>query len=106
MTYRQNEAWEALDERERNALIKLVECAQPEERGIAREVAGALALYRYRKTRKAQKNRDSDQKARVLVGARVPREEARAVAREAARRGQSMYSFVRETLYRETHWRF
>lgn len=100
MTYRQNEAWQAMDERERNALRKLVECAKPEERGMAQTVVKALALYRYRKARKAQKNRDTDRKARVLVGARVPRSEYQAIKEAAYRNGQSMYAFIREALYR------
>lgn len=100
MTYRQNEAWQVMDKRERNALRKLVECAKPEERDMAQTVVKALALYRYRKYRKAQKNRDSDREARTLVGARVPRNEYLDIKEAAYRNGQSMYAFIREALYR------
>ena len=66
------------------------------------EVARTIAMKR----RKAKLNRRSDREARVLVGARLPRQEAFEIQREAERRGQSLYSFVRETLNREVHWDF
>lgn len=72
------------------------------DRERAWEVARTIAMER----RKAKLNRRSDREARVLVGARVPRAEAYAIQREAERRGQSVYRFVRETLYREANWRF
>ena len=99
MTYRQS-AWEDMPKDEREALEALVELAGDRER--AWEVARTIAMER----RKAKLNRRSDKEARVLVGARVPRAEAYAIQREAARRGQSVYRFVRETLYREANWRF
>ena len=99
MTYRQN-AWEDLPRDEREALEALVELAGGGER--AWEVARTIAMKR----RKAKLNRRSDREARVLVGARLPRQEAFEIQREAERRGQSLYSFVRETLYREVHWNF
>lgn len=99
MTYRES-AWEAMPKDEREALEALVELAGDRDR--AWEVARTIAMKR----RKAQLNRRTDKEARVLVGARVPRAEAFAIQREAERRGQSVYRFVRETLYRETHWRF
>lgn len=99
MTYRES-AWEAMPKDEREALEALVELAGGDER--AWETARTIAMKR----RKAQLNRRSDREARVLVGARVPRAEAYAIQREAARRGQSVYRFVRETLYREVNWRF
>lgn len=99
MTYRES-AWEAMPKDEREALEALVELAGDRDR--AWEVARTIAMKR----RKAQLNRRSDKEARVLVGARVPRAEAYAIQREAERRGQSVYRFVRETLYREANWRF
>ena len=72
------------------------------DRDKAWEVARTIAMKR----RKAKLNRRSDREARVLVGARLPRQEAFEIQREAERRGQSLYSFVRETLYREVHWNF
>lgn len=99
MTYRES-AWEAMPKHEREALEALVELAGDRER--AWEVARTIAMER----RKAKLNRRSDKEARVLVGARVPRAEAYAIQREAARRDQSVYRFVRETLYREVNWRF
>lgn len=99
MTYRES-AWEAMPKHEREALEALVELAGDRER--AWEVARTIAMER----RKAKLNRRSDREARVLVGARVPRAEAYAIQREAERRGQSVYRFVRETLYREANWRF
>lgn len=99
MTYRES-AWEDMPKHEREALEALVELAGDRER--AWEVARTIAMER----RKAKLNRRSDKEARVLVGARLPRAEAYAIQREAARRGKSVYSFVRETLYREVNWRF
>lgn len=99
MTYRPN-AWEDLPRDEREALEALVELAGGGER--AREVARTIAMKR----RKAKLNRRSDREARVLVGARLPRQEAFEIQREAERRGQSVYRFIRETLYREVHWNF
>lgn len=99
MTYRES-AWGAMPKDEREALEALVELAGDRDR--AWEVARTIAMKR----RKAQLNRRSDKEARVLVGARVPRAEAYAIQREAERRGQSVYRFVRETLYREANWRF
>lgn len=101
MTYRQS-AWEDLPKHERETLEALVEMVPVDERDRAWETARGLAMSR----RKAKLNRRSDREARVLVGARVPRAEAYAIQREAARRGQSVYRFVRETLYREVNWRF
>ena len=101
MTYRES-AWEAMPKHEREALEALVEMVPEDERDRAWEAARGLAMSR----RKAQLNSRSDKEARVLVGARLPRPEAFAIQREAARRGQSVYRFVRETLYREAHWRF
>lgn len=98
MTYRES-AWEAMPRDEREALEALVELAGDKER--AWEVARTIAMKR----RKAKLNRATDREARVLVGARVPRDEAFMIQREAARRGQSVYRFVRETLYREANWR-
>lgn len=83
MTYRES-AWEAMPKDEREALEALVELAGDRDR--AWEVARTIAMKR----RKAQLNRRSDKEARVLVGARVPRAEAYAIQREAARRGQSV----------------
>ena len=97
MTYRQEADWEALPQPERAALQALVELAGDGEQ--ARTLANGIAAER-------RLNAVSDRQARVLVGARLPREEAQAVAREAHRRGQSVYRFVRETLYREVNWRF
>ena len=99
MTYRQS-AWEDMPKDEREALEALVELAG--DRDKAWEVARTIAMKR----RKAKLNRRSDREARVLVGARLPRQEAFEIQREAERRGQSLYSFVRETLYREVHWNF
>lgn len=99
MTYRPN-AWEDLPRDEREALEALVELAGGGER--AWEVARTIAMKR----RKAKLNRRSDREARVLVGARLPRQEAFEIQREAERRGQSVYRFIRETLYREVHWNF
>lgn len=99
MTYRQS-AWEDMPKDEREALEALVELAG--DRDKAWEVARTIAMKR----RKAKLNRGTDREARVLVGARVPRTEAFAIQREARRRGQSVYRFVRETLYREANWRF
>lgn len=99
MTYRQS-AWEDLPKDEREALEALVELAEDQDR--AWEVARSIAMKR----RKAKLNRRSDREARVLVGARLPRSEAFAIRREAERRGQSVYRFVRQTLYDEVHWRF
>lgn len=99
MTYRES-AWEAMPRDEREALEALVELAGDRER--AWEVARTIAMKR----RKAKLNRETDKEARVLVGARLPREEAFAIQREARRRGQSVYRFVRETLYNEVHWHF
>lgn len=99
MTYRES-AWEAMPRDEREALEALVELAGDRER--AWEVARTIAMKR----RKAKLNRETDKEARVLVGARLPREEAFAIQREARRRGQSVYRFIRETLYNEVHWRF
>ena len=104
MTYRQEADWEALPQSERAALQALVELAGDGEQ--ARTLANGIAAERRRRARKARLNAVSDRQARVLVGARLPREEAQAVAREAHRRGQSVYRFVRETLYREVNWRF
>lgn len=63
-------------------------------------------LYRYaqiraRKLRKARLNARSDSQRRVLVGARLPREEAWIVQNAAARKGLSLYAFCREALLKE-----
>lgn len=97
MTYREQEAvaWQALPEAEREALEAMAQLAGTQE---ARALASSIAVERYRRGRKAQLNAKSDHAARVLVGARIPREEAEEIKRCAQSEGMSLYRFVREAL--------
>lgn len=97
MTYREKEqaAWEALPEGEREALEAMAKMAGTQE---ARELARSIAVQRYRRGRKARMNARSDRAARVLVGARIPREEAEQIYRCAQSENMSVYRFVREAL--------
>ena len=92
MTYR--ESLDELPRREREALEKLLAMVPPSEREAAQEAAGELAKAR----RKRRLNAASDKQRRVLVGARVPREEALAIELAARREGVSAYRFVRDAL--------
>lgn len=61
------------------------------------------ALYRYtilraRKARKGRKDYRADLNRRILVGARLPREEAWIIAQAANLQGVSLYQFCRDTL--------
>ena len=61
------------------------------------------ALYRYallraRKRRKARADAERDNLQRVLVGARLPRQEAWLIARAADLQGISLYRFCRDAL--------
>lgn len=69
------------------------------------------SLYRYavirsRKTRKARRDMETDRRRRVLVGARVPREEAMLIQKAADRAGLSVYEFCRRTLIQAAQERF
>lgn len=95
MTYRQERAWEALPQSERAALEAMAQLVPQEQREQAMELAHKLAEHRMSRARKARANAASDRKARVLVGARLPRSMAQAVADYAASQGMSVYRFVR-----------
>lgn len=56
------------------------------------------ALIRARRCRKAARDAVTDNRRRILVGARIPREEAYLVARAVGMEGLSMYAFCRRTL--------
>lgn len=98
MTYRElmiyREAMDALPSCERSELCRLVSMASPREREKAQKAARNIAMAR----RKRQLNAVSDKRLRVLVGARVPREEALAIELAAKRQGVSTYRFIRDTL--------
>lgn len=92
MTYRQR--LDELPRSERAALDKLLAMVPDGQREAAREAARELARMR----RKRRLNAASDRERRVLVGARVPREEALAIELAARERGVSVYRFVRDAL--------
>lgn len=92
MTYR--ELAGELPWRERAELDKLLAMVRPGQRQKAEKAAENLAKAR----RKKRLNAVSDRERRVLVGARVPREEALAIELAARERGVSVYRFVREAL--------
>ena len=56
------------------------------------------ALLRGRKARKGRRDYRHDLSRRVLVGARLPREEAWLIARAANLQGVSLYQFCRDAL--------
>lgn len=90
MTYR----LEDLPADERTALTAIVEAVE-ENREAA--IVRYLEL-RKRKRRKARADAARDLQKRVLVGARVPREEAWLIARAADLQGLSLYAYCRQTL--------
>lgn len=92
MTYREMAG--ELPWRERAELDKLLAMVRPGQRQKAEKAAENLAKAR----RKRRLNAASDKQRRVLVGARVPREEALAIELAAKERGVSTYRFVRDAL--------
>lgn len=56
------------------------------------------ALLRGKKARKGRRDYSHDLNRRVLVGARLPREEAWLIARAASLQGISLYQFCRDAL--------
>lgn len=56
------------------------------------------ALIRAKRCRKARQDAATDARRRILVGARLPREEAWLIARAAGMEGLSLYAFCRKTL--------
>ena len=56
------------------------------------------ALLRGKKARKGRRDYRHDLNRRVLVGARLPREEAWLIARAASLQGVSLYQFCRDAL--------
>lgn len=63
-----------------------------------RDALYEYALLRSRKARKSRRDHRHDLSRRVLVGARLPREEAWLIARAASLQGVSLYRFCRDAL--------
>lgn len=92
MTYR--EILEAIPKDELKALSAIAE----EGGETVKESLYRYALLRGRKSRKGRKDYRHDLSRRVLVGARLPREEAWLIAQAANLQGVSLYQFCRDTL--------
>lgn len=88
---------EDLPRDERTAFTAIVE-AEDGKRGEA--LAEYLAL-RKRKRRKAAADYKRDQERRVLIGARITREDAARIRRAAEIEGESLYSFAYRALMKE-----
>lgn len=63
-----------------------------------RDALYEYALLRGKKARKGRRDYRHDLSRRVLVGARLPREEAWLIARAASLQGVSLYQFCRDAL--------
>lgn len=61
------------------------------------------AQLRARKARKGRKDHTQDLGRRILVGARLPREEAWMISRAANLQGVSLYRFCRDALTEKAH---
>lgn len=97
MTYRSQEANQLIEAIPKDELAALTTIA----RDGGEQVKDSLyryALLRGRKSRKGRKDYNVDLTRRILVGARLPREEAYLIARAADMQGVSLYRFCRDAL--------
>lgn len=93
MTYRDT-LIEALPKDELACMTAIAKAGGP----AVRDALYEYALLRGRKARKGRRDYRQDLSRRVLVGARLPREEAWLIARAASLQGVSLYQFCRDTL--------
>lgn len=93
MTY-SNSLIEALPRDEIDALTAIAKDGGEQ----VKESLYRYALLRGRKARKGRRDHRHDLSRRVLVGARLPREEAWLIARAASLQGVSLYRFCRDAL--------
>lgn len=93
MTYR-DPLIESLPKDELAGLTAIARAGGP----AIRDALYEFALLRARKTRKGRRDYRHDLSRRVLVGARLPREEAWLIARAANLQGVSLYQFCRDAL--------
>ena len=94
-------AWKEVGKDEREALVKVVERALDDDFPGTKRALNDYAVARHRARRKAARDAEIDNRTRVLVGARLPRERAKEVKKAAALTGRSVYRFVADAIERE-----
>lgn len=92
MTYR-----EILEALPRDEIAALTDIARDGGEQV-KESLYRYALLRGQKAKKGRRDYSHDLNRRVLVGARLPRQEAWIIARAANLQGVSLYRFCRDTL--------
>ena len=95
-------AWEELGENERKLLEKAVERASASDLPGAKRALRDYAVTRLRARRKARNDAETDNRTRVLIGARLTREKGMEVKVCALATGRSVYRFVADAIERET----
>lgn len=112
MTYREEEerknlrfdaetrqkAWISIPRKERELLREFVQAAGNGSWKAAEEALTDYLVTRYRASAKAARDAARDREARVLVGARIPREMAAAIKRRAEEEGISVYRWCYDAL--------
>lgn len=94
-------AWEAMPENERETLLNAIQLIKLGHVSLARKVLDDYAVVRYRNSIKARRDAIRDRRERTLIGARIPREDAKEVKEAAQGSGRSVYRFVCDAVERE-----
>jgi len=95
------EAWECLSAEELDDLKRIIERVHRHDLDGIRRAVTDLAVTRHRQRAKARRDAETDVRARILVGARLPREKAEEVRQAAQGTGRSVYRFVADAIERE-----
>lgn len=94
-------AWASMPENERETLENAIKLLKMGHISLARRVLDDYAVVRYRNSIKARRDAIRDRRERTLIGARIPRDNAKEVREAAQGSGRSVYRFVCDAVERE-----
>ncbi len=94
-------AWASMPENERETLLNAIQLLKLGHISLARKALDDYAVVKYRNSAKARRDAIRDRRERTLIGARIPREDAKEVREAAQGSGRSVYRFVCDAVERE-----